>query len=78
MNLNIKVNLNGNVKLKKVDEDTGQAVPNTKMKFEYDGQTKEIVTDTNGLAQIDGLKAGTKVKITEVTASYGEVATIFR
>ncbi|MGL4644391.1 MAG: thioester domain-containing protein, partial [Vagococcus fluvialis] len=31
MNLNIKVNLNGNVKLKKVDEDTGKAVPNTKM-----------------------------------------------
>lgn len=73
MNLAIKVNLNGNVKLKKVDEDTGKAVPNTKMKFEYNGQTKEIVTDTNGLAQIDGLKAGTKVKITEVTASNGFV-----
>jgi LPXTG-motif cell wall-anchored protein len=73
MYLNIKVTLNGNVKLKKVDEDTGQAVPNTKMKFEYKGQTKEIVTDTNGLAQIDGLKAGTKVKITEVTASNGFV-----
>ncbi|CAK20185.1 SpaA isopeptide-forming pilin-related protein [Listeria welshimeri] len=73
MNLAIKVNLNGNVKLKKVDEDTGQAVPNTKMKFEYNGQIKEIVTDTNGLAQIDGVKAGTKVKITEVTASNGFV-----
>lgn len=73
MNLNIKVNLNGNVKLKKVDQDTGKAVPNTKMKFEYNGQTKEIVTDMNGLAQIDGLKAGTKVKITEVTASNGFV-----
>lgn len=73
MNLNIKVNLNGNIKLKKVDEDTGKAVPNTKMKFEYNGQTKEIVTDMNGIAQIDGLKAGTKVKITEVTASNGFV-----
>ncbi|WP_261998499.1 SpaA isopeptide-forming pilin-related protein [Enterococcus faecalis] len=73
MNLAIKVNLNGNVKLKKVDEDTGKTVPNTKMKFEYNGQTKEIMTDTNGLAQIDGLKAGTKVKITEVTASNGFV-----
>ncbi|HBI1662537.1 TPA: LPXTG cell wall anchor domain-containing protein [Enterococcus faecalis] len=73
MNLAIKVNLNGNVKLKKVDEDTGIAVPNTKMKFEYNGQIKEIMTDTNGLAQIDGIKAGTKVKITEVTASNGFV-----
>lgn len=73
MNLNIKVNLNGNVKLKKVDEDTVKAVPNTKMKFEYNGQSKEIVTDANGLAQLDGIKAGTKVKITEVTASNGFV-----
>src|SRR5699024_10733805 len=62
--LNIKVNLNGNVKLKKVDEDTGQPVPNTKMKFEFNGQSKEIVTDTNGLAQMNDLKAGTKIKIT--------------
>ncbi|EOB3470332.1 collagen binding domain-containing protein [Enterococcus faecalis] len=69
--LNIKVNLNGNVKLKKVDEDTGQPVPNTKMKFEFNGQSKEIVTDTNGLAQINDLKAGTKIKITEVTANNG-------
>ncbi|EAF0859633.1 LPXTG cell wall anchor domain-containing protein [Listeria monocytogenes] len=71
--LNIKVNLNGNVKLKKVDEDTGQPVPNTKMKFEFNEQSKEIVTDTNGLAQINDLKAGTKIKITEVTASNGFV-----
>lgn len=71
--LNIKVNLNGNVKLKKVDEDTGQPVPNTKMKFEYNGQTKEIITDTNGFAQINDLKAGTKVKIIEVTANNGFV-----
>ena len=71
--LNIKVNLNGNVKLKKVDEDTGQPVPNTKMKFDYNGQAKEIITDNNGLAQINELKAGTKVKITEVTANNGFV-----
>ncbi|WP_233638317.1 SpaA isopeptide-forming pilin-related protein [Carnobacterium maltaromaticum] len=71
--LNVKVNLNGNVKLKKVDEDTGQPVPNTKMKFEYNGQSKEIITDTNGLAQINDLKAGMKVKIIEVTANNGFV-----
>ncbi|HBI7177698.1 TPA: LPXTG cell wall anchor domain-containing protein [Listeria monocytogenes] len=71
--LNVKVNLNGNIKLKKVDEDTGQPVPNTKMKFEYNGQSKEIVTDTNGLAQINDLKAGTKIKITEITANNGFV-----
>lgn len=73
MNLAIKVNHNVNVKLEKVDEDTGQAVPNTKMKFEYNGQTKENVTDTNVLVEMDRVKAGTKVKITEVTASNGFV-----
>ncbi|MFW3332125.1 hypothetical protein [Aerococcus viridans] len=48
--------------MKKVDEDTGQPVPNTKMKFEFNGQSKEIVADTSGLAQINDLKAGTKIK----------------
>ncbi|MFI3805589.1 SpaA isopeptide-forming pilin-related protein [Vagococcus fluvialis] len=71
--LNIKVNLNGNIKVKKVDEDTGEPVPNTKMAFKYDGKTKELVTDRNGLAQINDLKAGTKVNITEVTANEGFV-----
>lgn len=73
MNVNIKVNLNGNVQIKKVDEDTGEAVPNTKMKAEYNGQTKELTTDKNGLASLTDLKAGTKVKISEVQASNGYV-----
>ncbi|WP_338114005.1 SpaA isopeptide-forming pilin-related protein [Vagococcus lutrae] len=73
MLLNIKVNLNGDVKIKKVDEDTGKPVPNTKMKIEYDEQTKEITTDEHGYATISDLKAGTKVIITEVTASNGYV-----
>lgn len=71
MNVNIKVNLNGNVQIKKVDEDTGKAVPNTKMKAEYNGQTKELTTDKNGLASLTDIKAGTKVKISEIQASNG-------
>lgn len=73
MNVNVKVNLNGNVQIKKVTEDTGEAVPNTKMKVEYNGQTKELTTDKNGLANLNDLKAGTKVKISEVQASNGYV-----
>ncbi|MCB5953351.1 Cys-Gln thioester bond-forming surface protein [Enterococcus sp. BWT-B8] len=73
MNINIKVNLNGNVQIKKVDEDTGEAVPNTKMKAEYNGQIKELTTDKEGLASLNDLKAGTKVKISEVQASDGYV-----
>lgn len=59
-NINVKVNLNGHVKAKKIDQDTGQALPNAKLKFEYAGQTKEIVTDGNGIAQVNDIKAGTK------------------
>lgn len=73
MNVNIKVNLNGNVQIKKVDEDTEKAVPDTKMKAEYNGQTNELTTDENGLANLTDLKAGTKVKISEVQANEGYV-----
>lgn len=71
--LTIKVNLNGHVKLKKVDETTGKALANTKIKFEYAGQTKEVTTKENGLAELRDIKAGTKVKITEIQAADGFV-----
>lgn len=71
--LNIKVNLNGNVAAKKIDEETGLSLPNAKLKFEYNGQTKELLTDASGLAQINDIKAGTKVTITEVEAPNGYV-----
>lgn len=72
-NLNIKVNLNGNIRAKKIDQDTGAALPNAKLKFEYNGQSKEVTTNTSGLAQINDIKAGTKVRVTEVTAPNGYV-----
>lgn len=71
--LNIKVNLNGNVRAKKIDQDTGKALPNAKLKFEYNGQSKEITTGGDGLAQLNDIEAGTRVKITEVTAPNGYV-----
>lgn len=71
--LTIKVNLNGHVKLKKVDETTGKALANTKIKFEYGGQAKEITTKEDGLAELRDIKAGTKVKITEIQAADGFV-----
>ena len=73
MNVNVKVNLNGNIQIKKVDEDTGKPVPNTKMKLEYDDQSKEVTTDKDGLATVSDLKAGTKVKISEIQANDGYV-----
>ncbi|HHA4378887.1 TPA: SpaA isopeptide-forming pilin-related protein [Enterococcus faecium] len=71
--LNVKVNINGNVRAKKIDQETGAALPNAKLKFEYNGQSKEIMTGNDGLAQLNDIKAGTNVKITEVTAPNGYV-----
>ncbi|MEO2454677.1 SpaA isopeptide-forming pilin-related protein [Enterococcus faecalis] len=71
--LNIKVNLNGSVKVKKIDEETGKPLPNTKLKFEYNGLSKEFLTDSKGIAEVKEIKAGTTVKITEVTAPNGYV-----
>lgn len=70
-NLNVKVNLNGNIGAKKIDQDTGEALPNAKLKFEFNGQSKEFTKGNDGLAQINDIKAGTKVKISEVTAPNG-------
>ncbi|MGH1805843.1 SpaA isopeptide-forming pilin-related protein [Enterococcus gallinarum] len=61
----------GHVQAKKVDEDTGKSLPNAKLKFEYNGTLKEVVTDSNGLATIKDIPEGTTVTITEVTAPDG-------
>lgn len=70
-NLNVKVKLNGNIKVKKIDKNTGKPLPNAKLKFEYNNQTKEVITDSNGLAQINDITQGTTVMISEVTAPDG-------
>lgn len=72
---NIKVNIIklGNVKVQKIDEDTGKPLPNAKLRFEYAGTTKDITTNANGIAEIKGILQGTKVTITEVTAPNGFV-----
>ncbi|EAC2410867.1 hypothetical protein AF435_04465 [Listeria monocytogenes] len=69
--LNIKVNLNGHIKVKKVDETTKKPLANTTIKFEYKDQTKAVITKADGLAELRDIKAGTKVKITEVQAADG-------
>lgn len=72
-NLNVHVNLNGNMKAKKVDTDTGKALPGAKLKFEFGNETKEVTTGDDGYAALNGIKAGTKVKVSEVTAPNGYV-----
>ncbi|HBE9445509.1 collagen adhesin [Clostridioides difficile] len=70
-NLNINVIKLGNIKVKKIDEDTGKALANAKLRFDYDVKTKEIIMDSNRIASIEDIPEGTTVKISEVTAPNG-------
>lgn len=63
----------GNVQITKVDEETGRPLPDTTMKFEYNGTSTELVTDSNGIALIKDIPEGTKITITEVKAPNGYV-----
>lgn len=67
----IKVIQFGDLQVKKIDELTNKPLPNTTLRFEYNGSTKDIVTDANGLAKITNISVGTNVKITEVKAPDG-------
>lgn len=69
VSLNINVIKLENVKVKKIVEDTGKALENTKLRFEHDNKSKEIVTDSNELASIEDIPEGTTVTISEVTAA---------
>lgn len=70
-NAQLKVNVKklGGVKIKKIDEQTKQALPNTTIQFEYNGISKEIVTDGNGIAELKGIPEGAEVTVTELVAS---------
>lgn len=67
----VKVNIIklGHVQVTKVDEETGRPLPDTTLKFEYNGKSTEVVTDKDGLATTKDIPEGTKVTITEVQAS---------
>ncbi len=69
--LNIDIKEYGDIEILKIDEETNQVLPNTKIKFEYDGVIKEVETDNNGIAKLSKVKEGTNVKITEVEATNG-------
>lgn len=71
----VKVNVIklGNLQVAKIDEETGNPLANAKLKFEYSGTSKEVVTDSNGLATIKNIPEGTTVTVSEVTAPNGYV-----
>jgi LPXTG-motif cell wall-anchored protein len=71
----VKVNVIklGDIQAAKIDEETGKPLANAKLKFEYNGTSKEVMTNTNGLATINDIPEGTMVTVSEVTAPNGYV-----
>lgn len=71
----VKVNVIklGNLQVTKIDEETGTPLANAKLKFEYSGTSKEVVTDSNGVATMKDIPEGTMVTVSEVTAPNGYV-----
>lgn len=74
-NINAKLKIDvvhyGNLAVKKIDENTGEPLPNAKINFEYDDVKESVSTDDEGIARLNHIKEGTKVKITEVQAPHG-------
>lgn len=63
----VKVETNGSLKINKVDKESGKIVPGTVFHLDF-GNTlpaKDVTTDKNGSAVLDGIPNGTKVTITE-------------
>ncbi|MBC2317858.1 Cys-Gln thioester bond-forming surface protein [Listeria booriae] len=69
-NATLKVNVKklGGVRIKKIDETTKQPLPNTTIKFEYNNTFKEVVTNDDGVAELQGIPEGTEVKVSELLA----------
>lgn len=71
----VKVNVIklGTLQATKIDEETGNPLANAKLKFEYNDTSKEVVTDSNGVATVKDIPEGTTVTVSEVTAPNGYV-----
>lgn len=56
----------GEMKITKLDKETGKPVPNTKFEVEYNGKKQTVTTDAKGEALVNGIPHNAKVKATEI------------
>lgn len=72
---NLKVNIIklGNVRIQKLDEDTGKHLAGATLLLEYSGTSKEVMTNEHGYVELKDLPQGTQITIHEVTAPDGFV-----
>ncbi len=68
----MNVKRKGTVDVLKVDAETKKPLANATFRFTYDGKTKDVKSGTDGKAKLgERLKAGTVVKVKEITAPSG-------
>jgi LPXTG-motif cell wall-anchored protein len=65
--IKIDVEAEGSLKIKKVDKESGDVVPRTVFHLDFGKSLpeKDVTTDKEGIATLDGIPHGTKVTITE-------------
>lgn len=65
--IKIDVETEGSLKIKKVDKESGDVVPGTVFHLDFGKvlSEKDVTTDKDGVATLDGIPHGTKVTITE-------------
>lgn len=63
--INLEIVKTGEVKIVKLDKGTGNVVPNTEFKVEYDGKSQTVKTNDKGEAIVKDILHDTKVKVTE-------------
>lgn len=65
--IKIDVETEGSLKIKKVDKESGDVVPGTVFHLDFGKvlPAKDVTTDKDGVATLDGIRHGTKVTITE-------------
>ncbi|MBO0468570.1 thioester domain-containing protein [Enterococcus plantarum] len=70
-NLPIKVNPNGNARIRKIDQTTGLPLQNVKIELAYHGKKIEALTNKQGFIELNDIKAGTEITVTELEALDG-------
>lgn len=67
--IKIDVETEGSVKIKKVDKESGDVVPGTVFHLDFGKAlpAKDVTTNKEGIATLDGIPHGTKVTITETS-----------
>ncbi len=64
--ISLEIVTTGEMKITKLDKETGKPVPNTKFEVEYNGKKQTLTTDAKGEALVKDIPHNAKVKATEI------------